>query len=116
MDPSDESDDSWIDADDATIWERGESVRRCASSASYVGTEVDVFDDGTIGEASTIDEFVGPAEPLAPVADNVDPADWFFGAINWVIAGVGTTATEGLELTCAFKGCAGIANGGFEAV
>ncbi len=34
IDPDDVSDESWIDADDATIWERGERTRRCANSFS----------------------------------------------------------------------------------
>lgn len=112
-DPDDESDESCIDADDATIWERGESTRRCANSFSYIGIRADDLGDEGIGGVSATDEVLELTDSIGTTDDDADAMTRFFDATNSVIGGVGAT-DGGFESTWAVTGGVGATDGGFE--
>lgn len=93
-DSDDESDESWIDADDATIWERGESTRRCANSFSYIGIRADGSDEASIDGVDAPDETSALAGSIGTSASEVDTTGEVFGPMGTtgaIAGGVGTT-------------------------
>lgn len=125
-DPDDESDESWIDADDATIWEWGESTRRYANSFSYIGIRADGTDEGAIGGVGATDEVLELTDPPGTiVVGGAGTMTGFLNVVNSVSGSVGATDDGfeltcpvfcAVELTCAFTGGVDAIEGGFEPI
>ncbi len=107
-DSDDESDDSKTDADEATIWERGERTRRCAISLSYIGVSDDSIGDRTLDGVETADEALEVVDSVI-----VGAMDGFFGATSSVIGDV-AGIDAGFELIYVLDGGVGADDGGFE--
>lgn len=91
---TDSDDESSIDADDATIWERGESTRRCANSFSYIGIRADGIDEAATTGVGATDEVFELTDSTGTTAGGLGATDEVFEPTD----STGTT-TSGVDAT-----------------